>query len=540
MGTKAKSTSTGETQTMPQRLKEILQILAEEKAARDMTPEKLRRILERLGPTFVKIGQIMSMREDILPPAYCQELTKLRMQVVPLPFEAAEAVVKKELGDAYAQIMRIEQAPLGSASIAQVHRAWLAPDERPVVLKIQRPGIEGIMKEDFHLLRRAAHMLEITRLGGTTINFEAVLDEMENVTVQELDFLQEASHLQKFSELHTQIVYTGCPKAEMELCTPRLLVMEYVDGIPIDDVPRLTALGYNMKEIGEKVAESYSKQIMDDAFFHADPHPGNLFVRDGQIIWMDMGMMGTISGRDRNQLKKAVQAVIDHDVSAVKEVVLSMGVQHSPVNHSRLYNDIDLLLDRYADTDLAQINLGTLMSEAMDVARAHDISMPRGVTMLMRGLLTIEGVILLCAPDLSFMTIAASHLAGDLWGKFDVKKEGQRLAKYALHTTRHMAELPGMMSELTGMLIKGQSKVNLEVVGSEEPLRKLGDIVNNAVLALIDAALVMGSSILCTTAMKPQVLGIPVLGFLGFVAAAVLGGYLVVDIFRRRARRGKS
>lgn len=519
----------------PWRLKEILSILVAENAAYDMTPEKLRRILEKLGPTFVKIGQMISMREDLLPGAYCRELSLLRSQVQPLPYAMVKEVLLSELGEEkLSRFSRIDPTPLGSASIAQVHRAYLLPNQRPVVVKVQRPHIDTLMHEDLRLLGKAAKMLNITHFAGN-IDFSLMVQEMQRVTDEELDFLAEAHHMDRFAQLNADLVYIGCPAVEWEFCTPRVLVMEYIDGVRIDDTQQLEALGYDMEEIGTKLAENYSKQVMDDAFFHADPHPGNLFIRDGKIIWMDMGMMGTLTQRDRLMLRKAIQGVINHDIGAVKEVVLSMGSPRGQINHSRLYNDIDMLMSRYASLDLQEMNLGGLLREVMEVARAHSIMMPSGITMLMRGILTIEGVVADCAPSISFIRVVGAHMSSSLFQEIDVKKAARYVGRTLLYSSEHLLELPSKISELTGMMIKGQSKVNLEIVGSEEPLRRINGMVNNIILAVIAASLFLGSAILCTTQVKPLVFGIPLLGALGFFASALVGGYVVFQvIFHRR------
>ncbi len=516
----------------PSRLREILAILHQEEVTKGINPPKLRQLLERLGPTFIKMGQILSMREDLLPRAYCEELAKLRSEVAPMPFGEVSRVLQQELGADKLRNLRIEETPLGSASIAQVHRARLAPDRRAVVVKVQRSGIVEKMAEDIRLLRRAAALLHIVNVGGDAVDLPAVINEMWAATQQELDFLSEARNLDHFARLHQGVAYTACPRVEWAYSTARVLVMEYIDGIRVDDVDALTEQGYDMNEIGVKLAASYAKQVMDDAFFHADPHPGNIFVRDGKIVWMDMGMMGSLSRRDQQQLSKAVAGVAAHDVAAVKEVVLTMGVVRGPINHSQLYNDLDLLLLRYADAELMELDLGDLLREFFDLAQTHNISMPPGVTMLMRGVMTLEGLLERCAPEISFMQVISAHLKGRMFDHFNLEKELLKHGKTLYQSGQHLLGLPIKVSELVNMLIKGQAKVNLELVGSDEPIKAAKIMVDKLVLALITAAILLSSALICTTDMQPRLLGIPALGLLGFLTALVMGVWFIWHYIR--------
>lgn len=282
-------TSQAEPPASQKRLREILQVLGKHHITRGLTPAKLREILEDLGPTYVKLGQIMSMRSDMLPENYCRELTKLRTEVSPLPYSVVSGVIEEELKEPAGNIFsQIEETPLGSASIAQVHPAVLK-DGTKVVIKIQRPAIKEIMQDDILLLKKAAGILKLAIGTEDLIDFRTILDELWKTTREEIDFLQEAANLNLFYENQRDIVYVTCPKVFHEFTTPRLLVMEYIDGIQIDETVRLQELGYDMTEIGQKAAENYCKQILEDGFFHADPHPGNLWVAGGQIAWLTLG-----------------------------------------------------------------------------------------------------------------------------------------------------------------------------------------------------------------------------------------------------------
>ena len=519
------------------RLKEILQVLARHDIVKGMTPEKLRNIVEDLGPTFVKLGQIMSMRQDMLPAAYCRELSKLRTEVSPMPFDEVRQVIEEEYDTRLERVFAsFDRQPLGAASIAQAHAAVLR-DGSPVVVKVQRQGIRDVMARDIQLLRKAARILKAASSAGNALDFGVILNEMWAVAQQEMDFLIEARNAGEFYKLNQDVAYVTCPQIHSQVTTSRVLVMEYIEGFDLDRPDILTDNGYDLEEIGLKLADNYVKQIIDDGFFHADPHPGNLRIREGQIVFLDLGMMGRLSQRDKNLFRQAVRAIAEHNVNALKDVLLTLGVHNGRINHTRLYGDIEDLLTQYGSMGLADMDLGRMLEEFLGLANSHGISMPEGVTMLTRGMLTIQGVLASLAPELNLVQIMANRMLGEAARDFDLLAELKDGGKTLAASGRKAVALPAQLSDLLGMTIKGQTKVNLELTGSDEPLAQVDRMVNKLVLALLSAALLVGSSLICTTDMKPKLLGIPMLGAFGFFIALILMGYLLVDTFRKKRRK---
>lgn len=510
------------------RLQELLSILKKRQIVKGLTPEKLRLILEDLGPTFVKLGQIMSMRNDILPTAYCKELEKLRADVNPLPLEAILSVVESEYGQPVNEVFAsFDELPLGSASIAQVHAATLL-DGRRMVVKVQRPYIMEVMAQDFALLRKACRALKLIPVSGT-IDFAMVVDELWAVSQEEMDFLVEARHAQEFYALNEEVQYATCPKVEMHLTTSKVMVMEYIDGFSIDNFEKLDEGGYDRTEIGTKLVDHYMKQVLDDGFFHADPHPGNIRIREGQIVWIDMGMMGRLSNRDRALFKTAVKAVIQKDVNELKSIVLQMGVYHTPINQVQLYADIDALLDKYCSMDLGDVDMGKVLEELMSVASNHKISMPKGVSMLARGLLTIEGVVSTISPETNIVDVAAVRMKAQFYEEFDLKKEATNTAQRLYASSSKALDIPGLVSDFLKATIKGQSKLNLELTGSKEPISQVDHMLTKLIACILSSAILLSSSLICTTDMHPQTLGIPTLGFFGYLVAFVLAIWLLIS-----------
>ncbi len=523
-----------------QRLREIMAILSKHEIVKGITPVKLRKIVEDLGPTFVKFGQVLSMRQDILPAAYCHELEKLREDVNPLPFEVIKAQIEREYDRKIRDVFEtLDPIPLGSASIAQVHRGTLL-DGTAVVAKVQRPGIYETMSEDMALLYRATSLLKRSGAAGDAIDFSMVLDEMWVTAKQEMDFLMEANNAETFAENNKGIVYVTSPHIYHSFTTSKVLVMEYIHGEDISNTQALTDAGYDLAEIGNKLCENYIKQIVDDAFFHADPHPGNIRIQDGKIAWIDLGMMGTLSTRDKNLYKEVIQAMASKNVEKMKTVVLTMGVHHGHINHARLYADIDDMLEEYASLDLGSMNIGLILEETLRIANYHHIAMPKGMTMLARGIMTLEGVVEMLDPDINVVQIMMNHVQAHSFSDFNPQKEASELAHSLYSAQKNVLELPRYASDFFKMVLRGQAKVNLEITGSEEPLDRIDQMVNRIVVALITASLLMGSSFISTTNMTPKLLGIPALGALGYFVAICLGTHMVFDIYRTKWRRRKK
>ena len=523
----------GETEKLPtHRFREMVRVLRNRELMRGITPKKIRQVLEDLGPTFVKLGQIMSMRPDFLPQEYCDELTTLQADVTPMPFDVVLSVVEQEYKCPWQKkFASISPEALGSASIAQVHRATLRTGEE-VVIKVQRPGIYPMMEQDIVLLKRAAALMQGVGAERGVLDLSMLLDEIWLIAKQEMDFLMEADHIDEFRQLNLGEEYVDCPKVYHSLTTSRILVMEYVDGIRFDDSEALREKGFDINQLGRRLAENYVKQMVEDGYFHADPHPGNIRVRSGKIVWLDLGMMGRISTRDRRAVRKAFLALADHDTMDMKNAVLTLGVPRGRVDHARLYEDIDAMMTTYENLDFGTFRMGTLTRQIMDVLRRHRIGIGPGLSMFARGVLTIEGVMRAYCPDVNFVEIFARCIQMSLQKKFNWQLELDRLKREGYVFFKKTMCLPEQLSDILQMTLRGQTKVNLDLTGSEEPLRRIDGMMNKLVLGMIGSALLLGSSVICTTQMTPKIMEIPLLGVFGYLAALVLCGRLLWNILR--------
>lgn len=517
--------SRDETQEYRTRLKEITGVLRRHNITRGVSPEKLRLILEDLGPTFIKLGQIMSMHSDILPKKYCDELMRLHSEVTPMTFEEVEEVLKEAYGCSWNRIFQeLEERPLGSASIAQVHRAVLK-DGSKVVVKVQRRGIHQIMARDIKLLHRAVKLLPPVSLKGL-VDLDLVLDEFWNVAVEEMNFLTEASNLEEFARRNKGIAYVDVPKLYHEYTNQFVLVMERIEGFSIDDRENLLKNGYDLEEIGMKLIDHYIKQVMDDGFFHADPHPGNVKIRDGKIVWIDMGMMGRLTERDRELIGKAVEGIAVNDVGMIQDAVLALGEFKETPDQSNLYEGIGSLLSQYGTTEIGRIDIAEVTMSLMEVMKENKIIMPHGLTMLARGLTHMEGVLAELSPDINMVEIASKHIAGKSLTERNWKQELKNGGKTLYKSLYKAVNIPSLISDILQGYLKGQTKINLDLHASLELERLLRRLVRNVVMGLWVMALLISSSIICTTDMQPKIWGIPALGAFGYLIAFAIVMYV--------------
>lgn len=512
--------------------REVVAILARHHLERGITPEKLRLILEDLGPTFVKLGQILSMRTDLLPVSYCQELEKLRAQARPMPMEEVRQVICQATGKAVEEAFAaFVEEPIGSASIAQVHRATLR-DGRDAVVKVQRPGIRQTMASDLALVRKAAGVTRLTGLDRS-VDFAQVLDEMEAMVQEETDFRREADNLRAFAQANADVACVACPQVYGEWCGETLLCMEYVEGISLRDRQALADAGYDLDDIGGKLAENYVKQIVDDGFFHADPHPGNIRIRGGQIVWLDMGMMGRLTERDRELLRKAVAAVAAHDAEALRRIVMAMGRVTGPVDSMTLTGDIDDFLTRYEAVSLGSLDLGGMLRELMELSQKHHIAVPSGMTMLARGAVTIEGVLREVSPQTSIMAVVTRHMANAMLADIHWKEEAASFLGDARDSMRKAARLPGQLSDTLRTVNRGQARLNVEL-RAREGVGINDRMMRRAIYAMLSAACVLAGAVASLGGVQPGWLGLGWLSWLLLAAGALLGLAALLD-----GRRGK-
>ena len=509
--------------------------------ANGLTPEELRSTLEDLGPTYVKIGQIMSSRVDLLPENYCKELEKLRQNVQELDPALARAVIEQETGKTIDEIYQeFRDKPLGSASIGQAHYGVLK-DGTPVVTKVQRPLIADMMRKDFVLLKKLASVFNVVMEGADNaddqLDLLSVIEEFEQVTEEELDCRIEAENTKFFKEncIEDETV-VSCPDVFDELTTERIFTMSFVDGYSISKKDRLIEDGYDVVEIGRRIVDNYLHQVLDVGVFHADPHQGNIMVMHGVPCWIDFGMIGRITDADVNIIQSLVLAVLEGDVETIANSIMSMGAATAETNRDRLIEDLDVFLDRYVSvTSLNDLDVSLLFEEICSLAEKHHIKMPGKFTMLIRSLATIEGVIEQLCPELNLFELLSNKLMDRAKKNFDLEQQLISTGKEVLEISKKAAKIPVLTSDLLKSAARGRMKMNLELTGYEELLSKGNDTVKNVVMALFACVLFIGSSLLCLADITPKAPGgIPILAAVGLVVSISLAIYTVKNISKKK------
>ena len=520
------------------RLREILSIARHYDILHGITPIMLRRLLEELGPTFVKAGQILSMRSEILPESFCNELAKLRTNVEPMDRDLLLATLRAEYETPIEDIFdAIDDVPLGSASVAQVHKARLVTGEL-VAIKVQRPHVQEIMAQDISIMRSLAKHASGMMGSDQFLDLKSVVDELWQSFCEETDFLVEARSLEEFKRNNASCRFVDCPKPYPRLCTEHVVVMDYVDGIPIGQLDELREAGYNLEEIGTKLVDNYTQQLLDDGFFHADPHPGNLVVQEGKIVYLDLGLMGRLSAHDRGAIRDMVLAVAEHDSAALKDGLLRFAVSDaSGVDHPQLLQDLDQIIGSYGMADLSELDLGAFLNALIQMARHDGVELPGTVTMLARSLVTLEGVADLFLPNVSMVDIIRRHIRNHFDLLDSLRDEMGELARSSMRASKSLIGAAGDASLAMHMLTRGQLRMNLDLPGTEDPMSDIAHAADRLTMGIVIAGLFIGSSILYYARVQPIVFGIPVIGIIGYIVALVLGLWIISQIMNEQRHR---
>lgn len=520
------------------RLREILSIARHYDILHGITPIMLRRLLEELGPTFVKAGQILSMRSEILPESFCNELAKLRTNVEPMDRDLLLATLRAEYETPIEDIFdAIDDVPLGSASVAQVHKARLVTGEL-VAIKVQRPHVQEIMAQDISIMRSLAKHASGMMGSDQFLDLKSVVDELWQSFCEETDFLVEARSLEEFKRNNASCRFVDCPKPYPRLCTEHVVVMDYVDGIPIGQLDELRGAGYDLEEIGTKLVDNYTQQLLDDGFFHADPHPGNLVVQEGKIVYLDLGLMGRLSAHDRGAIRDMVLAVAEHDSAALKDGLLRFAVSDaSGVDHPQLLQDLDQIIGSYGMADLSELDLGAFLNALIQMARHDGVELPGTVTMLARSLVTLEGVADLFLPNVSMVDIIRRHIRNHFDPLDSLRDEMGELARSSMRASKSLIGAAGDASLAMHMLTRGQLRMNLDLPGTEDPMSDIAHAADRLTMGIVIAGLFIGSSILYYARVQPIVFGIPVIGIIGYIVALVLGLWIISQIMNEQRHR---
>ncbi len=498
---------------------------------------RLRLTLEDLGPTFVKFGQLLSTRSDVIPEGILVELQKLQDTAAPIPLEAAQAVIERELGAPGGKVFAaLDSTPLGSASIGQVYEARLHGGER-VAVKVQRPEAQRRVEADLALMRDFAALLDARFGDRIFIDVKELVAEFEGVIRRELDYEAEAQNARRFA-----INFVGTsvkiPRIYTELSTRRVLTMEFIEGTRFHDLRPLLLPPAERRRVAALGAEAIFKMAFEDGFFHGDPHPGNLILTpQGDLALLDFGMVGFMSRGDIEALSRLFIAVIQRDAAVVLRGLEGLGVRYSPEVRGALVQELREFLYKYSGLSVGEVTLGQALSELISLVRRYRLSMPPVFPLLTKALVTAEALARSIDPTINVYEIAQPYARRLLLERYEPGFLLERSQEYALEYARYLEELPEQLRGLLTELGDGELEVKLNNRGLDELIGEVDVLANRLVFAVVTSGLLIGSSLIGAFATGgPQVpfLGVPLIAFVGFTLALVMSAILLTVIYRSR------
>ncbi|MHB8789679.1 MAG: ABC1 kinase family protein [Desulfobulbaceae bacterium] len=496
-------------------------------------PERLRMALEELGPTFIKLGQLLSTRPDFIPTEYLAELTKLQDNVPPFSFAEVEEIFFAETAKKPGELFyRFEEEPVAAASIGQVHRATLK-DGQDVVVKVQRPDIEQIISVDLEILAHLASLAEMYFEEVQGHRPSAIVEEFARTLENEIDYTVELTNIQRFAGQFADNPSIHVPLVYRELSSQRILTMENIKGIKASRVERLQQMGMDLPLIAERGCNLIMEQIFIHGFFHADPHPGNIFILpDNVICFIDFGMMGRLSLQNREDVTDLLLHIISRHERKLTDSVLKLTNHYGEIDREALSRDLAEFLDRYLYLPLKELEAGKILHQLLELVSRHKIYFKPNLYLMMKAISTVEGVGQMLDPELELIRLAEPFMRR-------IKSDRLRLSRIAdetgLTTSEYLElirELPDELRAILRQIRQGRIKIEFEHLGVDRLRAVLDQASNRISFAIVLAALIIGSSVIVHSNLPPHWKGIPIIGLAGFLVAGVMGFWLLLSIIR--------
>ncbi|MFN7016979.1 MAG: ABC1 kinase family protein [Fimbriimonadales bacterium] len=494
--------------------------------------QHLRAAIEELGPTFIKLGQILSTRSDLLPEPFIEELRKLQDNAPAEPWEAMRPVIEAELGRPIEEVFaRIGPEPLGSASLSQVYAAELL-DGTPVAVKVQRPHIRETVELDLEILHDLANLAQRTQLGEL-YDPEIIAEDFAFTLLNELDYRRERRNAEQFRHNFAHVPEVHIPQFYPDYCTERLLVMERLEGIKVDDGDALRAAGHDTREIALRASRLIIKEVLEDGFFHADPHPGNyLILPDGRIGVLDFGMVGVLNEDDRLNLTRLYIAIVRLDVHAMLNVFARMGAFTRFTDRSKLTRAAERIISKYRGRTLKESRFTEFWNDLTELCRHYHLRMPSNLWLVGKTLVMLEGIGRQLDPDYDLFAVSkpfVRQLSKTAWlPTLSVQEMMEQI-----DTWRYLLrEMPLMLVQWLQSVERGKVPVEAQIGATQETLDRLDAMITRLSLSMLVAAFIVGLALLL-----PATRDIPygtTLTIIGFIGAAVLGVWLLVSILKKK------
>lgn len=495
-------------------------------------PVRVRRAFEEMGPSFVKLGQVLATRVDLFAPEWIAEFEKLQNRVPAVPFAEVREQLESDLGGAPEAVFAMfDPEPIAAASIAQVYRARLH-DGGDVVVKVRRPGIRALVEADMRLLQRLAGIIEAESPDLRRYQPRALVRQLQASLTAELDLAAECRHAERIAAAFADEPALVVPRVEWALTGERVNVQEFVAGVPLSDLGALDAAGADRRRIARIGAQVELKMLFLDGFFHADPHPGNVFWLPGdRLALIDYGMVGRLSEARRQQMVDLFDGLVRRDAAPVAQILLDWALDDH-VDADVITERIEAFIDHYHGVPLKDLHLGTMMGEITALLREHRIALPADLAMMVKVLVTLEGVGRRLDPDFDMAGEAAPFLQRVMLARYAPRAIARRGRRVLGDTLGLLAAMPAELRQLLRALRSGKLNVNLDVERLESFGQRFEHSTNRLVVGIVIAALIIGSSIVMTVSGGPTLFGLPVFGFLGFLGAVTGGIWLLLSIWR--------
>jgi len=496
-------------------------------------PARARLAMEELGPTFIKFGQILSTRPDVVPHEFIIEFLKLQDSVSPLPFSEVRKVVEAEFGRPVEDVFSsIDEAPAAAASIAQVHRA-VTRDGSEVVVKVQRPGIEEVINTDIAILKYMARLALKYIPESRLYDPVGMVEEFSRVIRREMDFSLEASYMEKFRENFSGDPRVKVPKVYWDLTGRGVLTMERVRGIKVDQVKRLKEEGIDTEAVAHLIADIFFKQVFEFGLFHGDLHSGNIFVlSEDSIALVDFGIVGRIGPDMKQDLADILIGIATQDIDATVRVYQRMGILPEAIDRTSFEMEYHDIILRYFGRPLKHVRIGELLLDYIRLAARYEIMLPRELLLFDKCIIELEGLARVLYPDVNILDESEPYARRLFVERISPKSIAESALSTASDYKDLIAEFPSQADRLMRKVLDDRLRIEFLHKGLEDFMGEMDRSSNRLTFGVIIAALIIGSSLVTAAEAAPKFLGLPVLGVLGFVIASVLGFWLAVQILR--------
>ncbi len=514
--------------------KKIFAKKVEKEAINSLTlPERVRMVCEDLGPTFVKLGQILSTRPDLISYEFIKELSKLQDKVPPFSFLEVKEILKREFGSPIDKLfIEFDERPIASASLSQVHKAKL-PNGEIVAIKVQRPDIEELIKTDISILFDLVKFIEKRLINGHIYQPTEIVKEFSKTIKQELDFVGERHKIDKFriNFKNSEIVYI--PKVYWQLTTPKVLTMEYINGIKISDIDNFDDFQCDKKIISERGADMILKQIFVDGFFHGDPHPGNIFIMENNVIALvDFGLVGRIDENTMDNMASLLIAIIENNANKIIKALEQMEIIDSEMDTRELKMEIRDFIDKYYGASLKELRIGVVIEEILESMIRHQVKMPSDLSLLAKSLVTIEGVGKNLNPDLDMVAHTKPFVKQLISKRYSLTNLWNRSSGSFKEFFNFFEVFPRDFLLLIRNLRKGKLNIIFQHKELDKLILEIDRSSNRLSFSMIIASLIIGSSMILGQPIGPFIFGYPAIGIIGYVFASFLGLFLIISILR--------